>query len=166
MGGGLRAPGGAALPGRAAGASRAGPAAHPFAAAPDVLADALAVLGDGPRDLAGKAAADELSLWLTSAGPGPASSPEAIPPAGLDEDGAAGAGPGRGRRAALGCWRIPALGFSPAAALTILAALDPVDTPPGEVSHPDLAAGGSVVYWWRWPGSGVTCAPGGASCPA
>ena len=59
----------------------------------------------------------------------------------------AGNGPGRGRRAALGCWRVPALAFSPAAALTILAALDPVDTPPGEVSHPDLAAGGSVVYW-------------------
>ncbi len=120
---------------------------HPFAVAPDVLADALAVLGDGPRDLAGKAAADELSLWLPAAGPGPASSPELIRPAGLDEDGAAGNGPGRGRRAALGCWRIPALAFSPAAALTILAALDPVDTPPGEVSHPDLAAGGSVVYW-------------------
>ena len=119
---------------------------HPFAAGPDVLADALGVLGDGPRDLAGKAAADELSLWLPSAGPGPASSPELIRPAGLDEDGP-GNGPGRGRRAALGCWRVPALAFSPAAALTILAALDPVDTPPGEVSHPDLAAGGSVVYW-------------------
>ncbi len=119
---------------------------HPFAAGPDVLAEALGVLGDGPRDLAGKAAADELSLWLPSAGPGPASSPELIRPADEEEDGA-GNGPGRGRRAALGCWRIPALAFSPAAALTILAALDPVDTPPGEVGHPGLAAGGSVVYW-------------------
>ena len=117
---------------------------HPFAAGPDVLADALGVLGDGPRDLAGKAAADELSLWLPSAGPGPASSPELIRPA--DRDGA-GNGPGRGRHAALGCWRVPALAFSPAAALTILAALDPVDAPPGEVGHPDLVAGGSVVYW-------------------
>ena len=50
---------------------------HPFAASPDVLADALGVLGDPPgtlggslRDLAGKAAADELSLWLPSAGAG------------------------------------------------------------------------------------------------
>ena len=144
MGGGLRAAGGAAGPagGRASRAARP----HPFAAGPDVLADALGVLGDGPRDLAGKAAADELSLWLPSAGPGPASSPELIRPAGLAEDDP-GNGPGRGRRAALGCWRVPALAFSPAAALTILAALDPVDTPPGEVSHPDLAAGGSVVYW-------------------
>ena len=142
MGGGLRAPGRAAGPGRRPASRAARP--HPFAADPDVLADALGELGDGPRDLAGKAAADELSLWLPSAGPGPASSPELIRPAG--EDGAAN-GPGRGRRAALGCWRVPALAFSPAAALTILAAVDPVDTPPGEVSHPDLAAGGSVVYW-------------------
>ncbi len=119
---------------------------HPFAAVPDVVADALAVLGDGPRDLAGKAAADELSLWLPSAGPGPASSPELIRPAGRDEDGA-GRGPGRGRGAALGCWRVPALAFSPAAALAILAALDPAAAPPGGASHPDLAAGGSVVYW-------------------
>ncbi len=119
---------------------------HPFAAGPDALADALGVLGDAPRDLAGKAAADELSLWLPSAGLGPASSPELIRPADPDED-HAGNGPGRGRRAALGCWRVPALAFSPAAALTIVAALDPADTPPGEVGHPDLASGGSVVYW-------------------
>ena len=134
----------AAPPALAGGRASRAARPHPFAADPDVLADALGELGDGPRDLAGKAAADELSLWLPSAGPGPASSPELIRPA--EEDGAAN-GPGRGRRAALGCWRVPALAFSPAAALTILAAVDPVDTPPGEVSHPDLAAGGSVVYW-------------------
>ena len=119
---------------------------HPFAAVPDAVADALAVLGSGPRDLAGKAAADELSLWLPSAGPGPASSPELIRPAGRDEDGARN-GPGRGRGAALGCWRVPALAFSPAAALTILAAVDPAGTPPGAAGHPDLAAGGSLAYW-------------------
>ncbi len=41
---------------------------HPFAAGPDALGDALSLLGDGLRDLAGKAAADELTLWLPSAG--------------------------------------------------------------------------------------------------
>ena len=59
---------------------------------------------------------------------------------------APGTAPAR-RGSALGCWRVPALAFSPAAALAILAALDPAATPPGGASHPDLAAGGSVVYW-------------------
>ena len=63
---------------------------HPFAAGPDVLADALGVLGDAPgnlrgslRDLAAKAAADEVTLWLPSAGPAPAAAPELIGQAGL-----------------------------------------------------------------------------------
>jgi superfamily II DNA or RNA helicase len=123
---------------------------HPFAADPDVLADALGGLGDGLRDLAGKAAADELTLWLPTAGAGagPAAAPELIRPADpAGEDDGGPAGPGRGRRAALGCWRIPALAFGPAAALTILTGLDPVDTPPGVVSHPDMIAGGSAIYW-------------------
>ena len=51
------------------------------------------------------------------------------------------------RRAALGCWRVPALAFGPAAALTLLAALDPLDSPPAAAAHPDLIAGGSAVYW-------------------
>ncbi|MDX6334844.1 MAG: hypothetical protein QOG05_2184, partial [Streptosporangiaceae bacterium] len=126
---------------------------HPFAAHPDVLADALGVLGDalgilggGLRDLAGKAPADELTLWLPSAGAGPAAAPELIRPASPAGEGD-GSGPGRSRRAALGCWRVPALAFGPAAALTVLGSLDPVDTPPGAVSHPDVIAGGSAVYW-------------------
>ena len=116
------------------------PRPHPFAADPGVLGDALGLLGEGPRDLAGKAAADELSLWLPSAGPGPAVCPRADP----------GRGDARcrpARRAALGCWRVPALAFGPAAALTLLAALDPVDSPPAAAVHPDLIAGGSAVYW-------------------
>jgi superfamily II DNA or RNA helicase len=128
---------------------------HPFAAHPDVLADSLGVLGDslgilggGLSDLAGKAAADELTLWLPSAGAGPAAAPELIRPAGPAGEGdGGGSGRGRGRRAALGRWRIPALAFGPAAALTVLDSLDPVDTPPGAVSHPDIIAGGSSVYW-------------------
>ena len=54
------------------------PRPHPFAADPGVLGDALGLLGEGPRDLASKAAADELSLWLPSAGPGPGCAPELI----------------------------------------------------------------------------------------
>jgi superfamily II DNA or RNA helicase len=138
----------ASLDAPAGGRSSRAPRPHPFAADPGVLGDALSLLGDGPRDLASKAAPDELSLWLPSAGPGPAWAPELIRPADLDR-GERGdkRGAGRGRRAALGCWRVPALAFGPAAALFLLAALDPVDSPPGEAAHPDLIAGGSVVYW-------------------
>ena len=42
---------------------------------------------------------------------------------------------------------MPALAFGPAAALTLLTALDPVDSPPAAAVHPDLIAGGSAVYW-------------------
>ncbi len=119
---------------------------HPFAADPDALAGALGVLGDGLRDLAGKAAADELTLWLPSAGPGPGPSPELTRPPGPDA-GEAGPSPRRGSRPALGCWRVPALAFGAAAARTILASLDPVDTLAGAALHPEVIAGGSAVYW-------------------
>ena len=138
----------ASLDAPAGGRSSRAPRPHPFAADPDVLGDALGLLGEGPRDLASKAAADELPLWLPSAGPGPGCAPELIRPADLDGDGPGDKrGPGRGRRAALGCWRVPALAFDPAAALTLLAALDPADSPPAAAAHPDLIAGGSAVYW-------------------
>jgi hypothetical protein len=138
----------ASLDAPAGGRSSRAPRPHPFAADPDVLGDALGLLGEGPRDLASKAAADELPLWLPSAGPGPGCAPELIRPADLEGDGRADKrGPGRGRRAALGSWRVPALAFDPAAALTLLAALDPVDSPPAAAAHPDLIAGGSAVYW-------------------
>ena len=90
----------ASLEAPAAGRSSRAPRPHPFAADPGVLGDALGSLGEGPRDLASKAAADELSLWLPSAGPGPGCAPELIRPADLEGDGrgdkrgaAAGAGP-------------------------------------------------------------------------
>ena len=138
----------ASLNAPAGGRSSRAPRPHPFAADPGVLGDALGLLGEGPRDLASKAAADELSLWLPSAGPGPGWAPELIRPADLDGDERGDKrGPGRGRRAALGCWRVPALAFGPAAALTLLAALDPVDSPSAAADHPDLIAGGSAVYW-------------------
>ena len=138
----------ASLDAPAGGRPSRAPRPHPFAADPGVLGDALGLLGEGPRDLAGKAAADELTLWLPSAGPGPGCAPELIRPADPDEDERGDKrGPGRGRRAALGCWRVPALAFGPAAALTLLAALDPVDSPSAAAAHPDLIAGGSAVYW-------------------
>jgi SNF2 family DNA or RNA helicase len=138
----------ASLDAPAGGRSSRAPRPHPFAADPGVLGDALGLLGEGPRDLASKAAADELSLWLPSAGPGPGWAPELIRPADLDGDERGDKrGAGRGRRAALGCWRVPALAFGPAAALTLLAALDPADSPPAAAAHPDLIAGGSAVYW-------------------
>jgi hypothetical protein len=138
----------ASLDATAGGRPSRAPRPHPFAADPGVLGDALGLLGEGPRDLASKAAADELSLWLPSAGPGPGCAPELIRPADLDEDGRGDKrGPGRGRRAALGSWRVPALAFDPAAALNLLAALDPVDSPSAAAAPPDLIAGGSAVYW-------------------
>jgi SNF2 family DNA or RNA helicase len=129
----------ASLDAPAGGRPSRAPRPHPFAADPGVLGDALGLLGEGPRDLASKAAADELSRWLPSAGPGPMCAPELIRDAGPEV-------PPR-RRAALGCWRVPTLAFGPAAALTLLAALDPVDSPPAAAAHPDLIAGGSAVYW-------------------
>ncbi len=129
----------ASLDAPAGGRPSRAPRPHPFAADPGVLGDALGLLGEGPRDLASKAAADELSLWLPSAGPGPGCSPELIRDAGTEVPTA--------RRAALGCWRVPALAFGPAAALTLLAALDPVDSPAAGAAHPDLIAGGSAGYW-------------------
>jgi SNF2 family DNA or RNA helicase len=138
----------ASLDAPAGGRPSRAPRPHPFAADPGVLGDALSLLGEGPRDLASKAAADELSLWLPSAGPGPGCAPELIRPADPDGDEHGGKrGAGRGRRAALGCWRVPALAFGPAAALTLLGALDPVDSPAAAAVHPDLIAGGSAVYW-------------------
>ena len=138
----------ASLDAPAGGRSSRAPGPHPFAADPGVLGDVLGLLGAGPRDLASKAAADELFLWLPSAGPGPGWAPELIRPADLDGDERGDKrGAGRGRRAALGCWRVPALAFGPAAALTLLAALDPADSPPAAAAHPDLIAGGSAVYW-------------------
>jgi len=156
----------ASLDAPAGGRSSRAPRPHPFAADPGVLDDALGLLGEGPRDLASKAAADELSLWLPSAGPGPGWAPELIRPADLDGDERGDKrAAGRGRRAALGCWRVPALAFGPAAALTLLAALDPQDSPPAAAAHPDLIAGAQPSTGRPWPASQPTCAPAAGSCP-
>ena len=113
---------------------------HPFAADPDALADLLAGPGGAAGDLARKAEADELVLWLPSAPDGPQAAPELIRPA-------AGAGTA-GRGPALGCWRVPALAFSPMAAFGLLAALDRDDqgeSPLGEPASAGPSLGGPVL---------------------
>src|SRR5208282_2371546 len=52
------------------------PRPHPFAADPDVLADAVAELAGPSADLARKAIEDELTLRLPSGPDGPQASPE------------------------------------------------------------------------------------------
>ena len=145
---------------------------HPFAADPDVLADLLAAPGGAAGDLARKAEADELVLWLPSAPDGPLAAPELIRPA------AGAAGPA-GRGPALGCWRVPALAFSPAAALGLLALLDrddaaepgPGEAPPAEppfagTAPGEIVAGGSVTYWASVASFGADLAARGRVLPA
>ena len=110
------------------------PRPHPFAADPDVLADAVAELAGPSADLARKAIDDELTLRLPSAADGPLASPEL----GTAPD----AAPARkAARPALAAWRVPALTFDPPAAADLLAAL-------GEPGAGSVSAvpGGSVLY--------------------
>jgi SNF2 family DNA or RNA helicase len=108
------------------------PRQHPFASAPDQLADALAEAGAG--DLARKAVDDELTLWLPSAPDGPLASPDLMRPL------AAGESPETpAPRPTLAAWRVPAVVFGPAAATALLAALAELE--PGEV-----VASGSIGY--------------------
>ena len=119
------------------------PRPHPFAADPDVLADAVAELAGPSADLARKAIEDELTLRLPSAPDGPQASPE-LGRAADAADGAAAAAAavgGQAARAALAAWRVPALTFDPPVAADLLAALG--DPGAGSVS---AVAGGSVLY--------------------
>jgi SNF2 family DNA or RNA helicase len=110
------------------------PRPHPFAAAPDVLADSLAdaLAGIGAGDLPRKAVDDEITLRLPSTPDGPLASPELlIPPVGAIETPVT-------RRVSLAAWRVPVLVFAPAAA-SALAAL--AELPPG-----DIVTSGSIGY--------------------
>jgi superfamily II DNA or RNA helicase len=111
------------------------PRPHPFAAAPEVLADALAdaLAGAGTGDLPRKAVDDELTLRLPSTPGGPLASPELLTaPADPTETPAA-------RKPSLAGWRVPVLVFEPAVATSLLAAL--AELPPG-----DVVASGSIGY--------------------
>jgi SNF2 family DNA or RNA helicase len=126
-----------ALPAHAAprgGRPSRAPRPHPFAAAPDVLGDALsaALASTGAGDLPGKAADDEITLHLPSTADGPLASPELARPA-------AGDGTGSARRLSLAGWRVPVLGVGPADAAPLLAAL-------AELAPGDVVASGSAGY--------------------
>ncbi len=111
------------------------PRPHPFAAAPDVLADALAnaLAGAGTGDLPRKAVDDELTLRLPSTPGGPLASPELLTaPAETTETPVA-------RKPSLAGWRVPVLVFEPAVATSLLAAL--AELPPG-----DVVVSGSIGY--------------------
>jgi SNF2 family DNA or RNA helicase len=114
------------------------PLRHPFAASPGLLADVLAETGELAADLARKAAEAECTLWLPGTPAGPLPSPEllVIPgPAGQP------ARPGSSGRMSLVPWQVPALRFTPAAALAILAVLGQPATAPGTASVPEPAQG-------------------------
>jgi hypothetical protein len=126
-------------PPRAGRPSRA-PRPHPFAAAPGLLADALATVlastglaGTGASDLPGKAADDEITLRLPSTTDAPLASPELARPVGTGDD------TGTARRLSLTGWRVPVLGIAPADAAPLLAAL--AGLAPG-----DVVASGAAGY--------------------
>jgi hypothetical protein len=120
-------------PPRAGRPSRA-PRPHPFAAGPEVLADALAaaLAGTGAGDLPGKAGEDEITLRLPSSADGPLPSPELLAPPAADDLPTV-------RRLSLTGWRVPVLGVEPADAAPLLAAL--AGLAPG-----DVVASGSAGY--------------------
>jgi superfamily II DNA or RNA helicase len=110
------------------------PRPHPFAADPDVLADAVAELAGLEADLARKAIEDELTLRLPSTADGPLASPALIRDPSTEPAKAAA-------RPALAAWRVPALTFDPASAIDLLAAL----AEPGAGAS-TAVPGGSVIY--------------------
>jgi SNF2 family DNA or RNA helicase len=98
------------------------------------LAAVLEQLADPAPSLVRHAMVDELVLWLPRAGDGPAASPELVRAPAAEPARAAG-------RAGLAPWRVPALTFTPRAAVGLLPALDE----PAALG-PDLVPGGSVPY--------------------
>jgi SNF2 family DNA or RNA helicase len=130
----------AQAPPRAGRPSRA-PRPHPFAAAPDVLAAALAdiladaLAGTGASAPPDKAVDDEITLHLPSAADGPLPSPDLATPA----DTATASSPAAARRPALAAWRVPVLVFEPSDAAPLLAAL-------AELAPADVVASASIGY--------------------
>ncbi len=108
---------GPALAGPAGPAGMADPAAM---GGPAGMADPTAMAGP-VADLARKAVEDELTLFLPSTPAGPLASPDLLRPVPSD---AADGRRADGRRPVLAAWRIPALTFEPAAALSLLTVLD------------------------------------------
>jgi superfamily II DNA or RNA helicase len=128
----------AQAPPRAGRPSRA-PRPHPFAAAPGLLADALAaaLAGTGAGDLPGKAADDEITLRLPSTADGPLASSELARPVGTGDG--TGDDAGTTRRVSLTGWRVPVLGITPADAAPLLTAL-------AWLAPGDVVASGAAGY--------------------
>jgi len=115
---------------------------HPFAAAPDVLAKALAdvLAGTSAGDLPHTAANDEITLFLPSAAYGPLASPEfPAPPAEASATIEAASGAPSARRPSLAAWRVPVLIFEAASAASLLLAL-------AELAPGDVVASSSIGY--------------------
>ncbi len=110
------------------------PRPHPFAAAAENIAAAVAEYAGPVADLVLKAVDDELTLWLPATADGPLASPELIRAA--ENQPAAGT-----RRSSLTAWRVPALTFEPAAALDLLGVLGESRAHDGQAVQ-----GGSVRY--------------------
>jgi superfamily II DNA or RNA helicase len=114
---------------------KSGPLPHPFACQAAELADLLAPV----TDLARKADGDELVLLLPAlrAAQVPLASPELT---------SAGPEPAARRgKPVLADWRVPVLIFEPAAALDVLATLEPVPGT-GLADDPGFTAGASIGY--------------------
>ncbi len=138
------------------------PRLHPFGCDVSLLTDALAELAYPVTDLARKAVEDELTLFLPSTPAGPVGSPALIRPVTSDAGHGQQAAAQRtgGRRPALAAWRIPALVFEPAAALTLLTALGkpvlggPGSGEPGSGSGEPGSGSGSrlrgIEPWSSW----------------
>jgi hypothetical protein len=110
------------------------PRPHPFAAAADVIAGAIAELAEPAAELALKAIEDELTLWLPTSADGPTAAPELIRAPASEPTKTAG-------RSALAAWRAPALTFASPAAFELLSVLGEA-----RVLGAQGVQGGSVRY--------------------
>jgi len=104
-----------------------GPRRHPFAGSLDATRDALSQLAEPGPELALKADAGELTLWLPGTAAMPAPSPELIGTGRLTaappRPTAAATADGERKTAVLVPWQLPALAIEPGAAFGLLLAL-------------------------------------------
>ena len=130
------------LAGTARGVAVGGSTSHPFAARASLLADVVAEFGESASDVVRKASDDELTIWLPTTATGPLVSPDLVVAPGRAAAGDAMPGtdvsaappatslPARPGRIRLAPWRVPALGFDPAAAIVLLTSLSRPDSMP------------------------------------
>ena len=100
---------------------------HPFAAPAGLLADAIAEFGEPATDIVRKAAEDEMTLWLPTAGGEPVPSADLPSPVADIADITDAPAAARAGRTRLSPWHVPVLSLDPAAALALLGALGSAD---------------------------------------